>query len=157
MKRRSGLGWVLFVLFIVVPLAELFVLIKVGSVIGALWTIVALIAISAAGSWLIKREGIRSVSRIRSQLQSFQLPADDVIDGGLILFAGALMLTPGFLTDLLALSLLIPPFRAVVRRVLKRRFGGKLTMLSSMGPSTLRTGDTWTMPDGVHERGVHEN
>jgi UPF0716 protein FxsA len=114
--------------FLVIPIVELVVLLRVGSILGPWWTILMLIVVSVVGSRLVKREGFRVLGRVRSQLQSGQLPADEVIDGGLILFAGALMLTPGFLTDVAALLLLIPPVRAVVRRSLKRRYGSRITV-----------------------------
>lgn len=112
----------LFLAFIVVPIVELYVIIQVGSAIGALQTITLLIVIGVIGAWLVKREGRNALARIQQQLRVGQLPANEVIDGGLILFAGALMLTPGFITDLLAISLLFPPTRAVVRGILRRRF-----------------------------------
>ncbi len=112
----------LFVLvFLVVPLVELYVLIQVGSTIGALPTIVLLVVMGAAGGWLMKREGLGVIRRVQSQLRSGRVPASEVVDGFLILFGGALMLTPGFLSDALGLALLIPPVRALVRRGLARR------------------------------------
>ncbi len=121
--RSLRVGRTLFVLFLLVPLAELYVLIKVGQVVGALWTIALLVLVSVAGSWLIKREGVRCFSRIRSQLQQQRMPTDELIDSGLILLAGALMLSPGFLTDIVGIFLLIPPFRAHLRGRLKKRYG----------------------------------
>jgi UPF0716 protein FxsA len=114
--------------FLVVPVVELLVLLRVGSVVGPWWTVLLLIVVSIVGSRLVKREGFRALSRTMSQLQAGQLPTDDVIDGGLILFAGALMLTPGFLTDIAALCLLVPHIRAVVRRALKRRYGSRISV-----------------------------
>ena len=121
--RIPRIGRTLFVLFLVVPLAELYVLIQVGQIIGALWTIALLVLISMAGSSLIKREGIRCFSRIRAQLQQQRMPTDELIDSGLILLAGALMLSPGFLTDVVAIVLLIPPLRTRLRRRLIKRYG----------------------------------
>ena len=130
-RRSGGLGRVLFVLFLVVPLAELYVLIKVGKVIGALWTIAALVLVSVVGSWLIKREGLRCFSRIRSQLQHHRVPTDDLMDSGLILLAGALMLTPGFLTDVAGIALLIAPLRNQIRGRLKRRYGTRIQFIDA--------------------------
>ncbi|HEV2808776.1 MAG TPA: FxsA family protein [Acidimicrobiales bacterium] len=112
---------VLVVVFLVVPLVELYVLIQVGSAIGALNTIALLILMGVAGGWLMKREGLGVVRRVQSQLKAGRMPATEVIDGFLILFGGALMLTPGFLTDILGLSLLVPPVRALVRAAVGRR------------------------------------
>jgi UPF0716 protein FxsA len=112
----------LFVLvFLVVPLVELYVLIQVGSAIGALPTIALLVVMGVVGGWLMKREGLGVIRRVQAQLRSGRVPTTEVVDGFLILFGGALMLTPGFLSDALGLALLIPPVRAVVRAGLARR------------------------------------
>ncbi len=112
----------LFVLvFLVVPLAELYVLIQVGSAIGALPTVALLVLMGIMGGWLMKREGLGVIRRVQSQLRSGRVPAVEVVDGFLILFGGALMLTPGFLSDALGLALMIPPVRALVRVGLVRR------------------------------------
>lgn len=117
---------VLFLLFLVVPLVELYVIIQVGSVIGAFNTIVVLIAVGIAGAWLVKREGLGALGRVRTQLQQGRVPGTELVDGFLILFGGSLMLTPGFLTDALGLALLVPPVRGAVRRVLARRFQARV-------------------------------
>ncbi len=112
----------LFVLvFLVVPLVELYVLIQVGSAIGALPTVALLVLMGVVGGWLMKREGLGVIRGVQSQLRSGRVPAAEVVDGFLILFGGALMLTPGFLSDALGLALLIPPVRALVRAGLARR------------------------------------
>ena len=110
----------LAVLFLVLPIAELYVLLQVGSAIGVLNTIGLLIAVSVVGAWLCKREGLGLLRRVRHQLDRYELPTRELVDGALILFAGALLLTPGFVTDCLAIVLLIPPTRATVRGVVLR-------------------------------------
>lgn len=117
----AGMAVGLVLVFLVVPLVELYVLIQVGSAIGALNTIALLLLMGVAGAWLMKREGLAVVRRVQSQLRSGRMPAADVADGFLILFGGALMLTPGFLTDILGLALLFPPLRTLVRVGLARR------------------------------------
>ena len=112
----------LAVAFLVVPLLELFVIIQVGSAIGALNTIGVLITVSLVGGWLVKREGVAVIRRVQGSLDAGIVPTTEVVDGFLILLGGALMLTPGFLTDVVGLGLLLPPVRAVVRRILRRRF-----------------------------------
>lgn len=116
------MGLVLVLLFLVVPFAELAVLIQVGGWLGVGDTILLLIAISIAGAWLAKRAGISVLGRIRQQLEMGRVPGAELVDGMLVLFAGALLLTPGFLTDCVALLLLLPPVRATVRRILRKRF-----------------------------------
>lgn len=117
MRRR--IPWtVLAVLFIVVPLAELYVLIQVGQVIGAGWTILLLIAVSVLGSYLIKREGRRAWEALRTALEQHQMPARELADGALILIGGTLLLTPGFLSDFVGLFFVLPFTRPVTRRLL---------------------------------------
>ena len=119
---------ILAVVFLVVPMAELAVIIAVGSEIGVLNTIGLLIAVSVVGAWLAKREGLGVLRRIQAQLNAGRMPGADLVDGFLVLFAGALLLTPGFLTDCLALGLLLPPVRAVVRRTMRRFFAARLAL-----------------------------
>lgn len=113
---------ILALLFLVVPLVELYVIIQVGQAIGALNVIGLLIVMSVAGGWLMKREGLGVLRRVQQQLDRGAVPGKEIVDGFLILFGGALMLTPGFLTDVLGIALLLPPVRAVVRVALAKRF-----------------------------------
>ena len=117
MKRRVPWG-VLAVLFILVPLAEIYVLIQVGQVIGALWTVLLLIAVSVLGSYLIKREGGRAWRALQTALQTYRMPARELADGALILIGGTLLLTPGFLSDVLGLFCILPFTRPLARRLL---------------------------------------
>jgi UPF0716 protein FxsA len=116
----------LFLCFIVLPIVELAVIVQVAGSIGVGETILLLIVVSAVGAWLVKREGLGVLRRIRGSLDRGQVPARDLIDGALLLFAGALLLTPGFVTDVLGLSLCLPPVRAGVRAVVARRLRGRL-------------------------------
>jgi UPF0716 protein FxsA len=126
----------LVLLFLVVPIVELYVIIQVGQEIGALNTIGLLLVISVVGAWLAKREGTGVWRRLNQQVTAGKVPGAELIDAFLILLAGALLLTPGFISDVLAIFLLIPPTRAVVRRVLRRRFIGKVEIFrGSASPS----------------------
>ena len=104
------------------PILELAVIIQVGSSVGVLPTLGLLIVVSIVGAWLVKFQGMGVLMRMRQQLAQGKMPTDELMNGVLILVAGALMLTPGFLTDALGLSLLIPPIRAAIRQMLARRF-----------------------------------
>jgi UPF0716 protein FxsA len=126
--RSIALLGLLALLFLVVPIAELAVIITVAGEIGVLNTIAALIVISVVGAWLAKREGLGVLRRVQAAINEGRVPAAEVVDGMLILFAGALMLTPGFLTDVLAIVLLLPPTRAVIRGVLLKRFRTRASM-----------------------------
>ncbi len=117
-SRRRPFVWFLVIAFIVVPIVEIYVLIQVGQVIGAGWTIVLLIADSLLGSWLIKREGGRAFRALRVALESGKMPADELSDGALILIGGTLMLSPGFVLDVLGLLLILPITRPLFRRLL---------------------------------------
>lgn len=107
---------VLIIALIVVPLVELFVFVQVGQWIGYLPAIVLLLAFSVVGAYLVKREGLNAWRRAQAQLRAGEIPAAELVDGALILFAGALLLTPGFVTDLVGLLLLIPAMRFFPRR-----------------------------------------
>jgi UPF0716 protein FxsA len=133
----------LFVIFIVVPIAELYVLIQVGQAIGALPTIGLLIADSILGAALMRSQGRAAWRRFNLALSEGRIPHREVLDGVLVIFGGALLLTPGFLTDILGLILLLPPTRALVRTVLVRRFGGRIVSGAASGAGA-RMGNMFT-------------
>ena len=112
----------LVALFIVVPLVELYVILQVGQEIGALPTIAILVADSILGAWLLRNQGRSVWARFRAQLEAGRPPAREVADGALVILGGSLLLTPGFVTDIFGILLLLPPTRAIVRRVIVRRF-----------------------------------
>lgn len=105
----------LFLAFIVLPVLEIYLITQVAGQIGWPLALVLVIAVSAAGAWLVRREGLGVIRRVRERVQTGQMPTNDLADGAMIFFASALMLTPGFLTDALGLALLIPPIRALIR------------------------------------------
>ena len=111
----------LILLFVLVPIAELWAILQVGAAIGVLPTIALLIADSILGSMLLRAQGRRAWTRLRDTLAAGRVPTTEVADGALIMFGGALMLTPGFLTDILGILLLLPPTRALLRPRLLRR------------------------------------
>jgi UPF0716 protein FxsA len=116
--RRRVAVWLLVVLFVVVPLVEIYVLIQVGQAIGAWWTILLLVLDSLLGTWLIRREGGRAWRALTTALQSGRMPARELADGALILVGGTLMLAPGFVTDAFGILLILPFTRPVARRLL---------------------------------------
>ena len=111
-----------------VPLLELYVIIQVAGGIGTGQTILLLILVSVAGAWMVRRSGLGVLNQIRSRLSRGELPAAELVDGLLILVAGALMLTPGFITDAVGLLLLFLPTRVLVRSLLMRHFAKKITV-----------------------------
>lgn len=107
----------LFIIFTVVPIIELYLIIEIGGEIGALNTIIIIIATALLGSYLAKREGFIVLRKIQSALNEGRMPGKELIDGLLILIGGFTLLTPGFLTDLLGLSLLFPVTRAIYTNI----------------------------------------
>jgi UPF0716 protein FxsA len=133
-RRRRWLWWVLAVLFIVVPLVEVYLLVQLGQAIGAWWTILVLIADGVLGSLLVKREGGRAWRALQDALASRRMPATELADGALILIGGTLLLTPGFLTDVVGLFCILPFTRPLARRVLARVITRRLTQRLSPVP-----------------------
>src|SRR3954447_683135 len=117
----------LFILFILVPIAEIYVIIQVGQAIGALWTVLLLIADSIIGARLLRWQGGRAWLNFQNAVAAGRIPHRESMDSILVVLGGAFLLTPGFITDILGLVLLAPPTRAVVRRfavrMLQRRSG----------------------------------
>ncbi len=126
MSLRRWIRPLLVVLFIGVPLVEIYVLIQVGQVIGAWWTILLLIVDSIFGAWLIRREGGKAWRALTEALQTGRMPARELADGGLILVGGTLMLTPGFVTDAFGILLILPFTRPVARRLLTQAINRRL-------------------------------
>src|SRR5918999_2588109 len=118
----------LIALFIAVPLLELYVILKVGDAIGAVWTILLLAADSVLGSVLLRSQGRTVWRRFNEAISAGRMPHREVMDGVLVIFGGAFLLTPGFLTDIVGLILLIPPTRAIVRAFARRFALGRLAM-----------------------------
>ncbi|HMQ26089.1 MAG TPA: FxsA family protein [Acidimicrobiales bacterium] len=116
----------LTVLFLVVPLLELWVIVGAAHTIGVPETIVVLVLISVLGAYLVKWAGLSVLLRMQKTVRQGQVPTREVVDGFLVLLAGALLLVPGFLSDVLALGLLFPPTRAVARRLVLRRYQHRL-------------------------------
>jgi len=124
----------LFLLFTLVPLIEIAVLVQIGSKIGVSETIALVIFAGLAGAWLAKREGLRVIRDIQADLNAGRLPGDRLIDALLVLIAAILLITPGVISDLLAVLLLLPPIRAVVRRMLKSYFRNRFVVLTPRRP-----------------------
>ncbi len=122
--------FLLILIFIVVPIAELYVIIQVGGAIGVLPTLAILIADAVLGSMLLRHQGRAAWARFNQALAEGRMPHKEVVDGVLVVFGGAFLLTPGFITDIFGLILLIPPTRAAVRGLATRVLKGRI----SMGP-----------------------
>ncbi len=112
--------WVLVLLFVVVPLLELYLLIRLGQVVGPWWTILILFGDAVLGSWLVKREGGRAWRALQDALSSRRMPATELADGALILVGGTLLITPGFISDVAGLFCILPFTRPMARVLLAR-------------------------------------
>jgi len=123
------MGLLLVLVFIVVPIAELYVIIQVGGLIGVGPTLLLLLLDAILGSWLLKHEGRSAWRRFNQALAERRLPAKEVADGFLIILGGALLIAPGFITDVFGILFLPPPSRAVARRILRRWTVGRVTVV----------------------------
>jgi len=134
-------------LFIVIPIAEIMLLLRVSDFIGA-WTTVGLVLFTAfLGVNLLKRQGLSTLSRFQQRLQSGQIPAQEMVEGMLIAFSGALLLTPGFITDAIGFTCLLPPVRALIaKRILSSGKG-----FVGMGSFTSQTG--FRQPNSPFDKG----
>jgi UPF0716 protein FxsA len=134
--------FVLVLLFIVVPIAELYVIIQVGEAIGVLPTLALLLADALLGSLLLRHQGRGAWRRFNEAIAQRRFPGKEVADGVLIVVGGTLLLAPGFLTDIVGLLLLIPPTRAIARSVLRRFTVGRFAVV------TVAAGGSGPFPGG---------
>ena len=126
----------LFLTFLLVPLLEIYLLIEIGSVIGAAWTVAGVVGTAVVGAALVRWQGLAALGRFRSATEAGELPATTIIEGLALLVAGALLLTPGFFTDAIGFVLLTPPLR---QTLIRRWFSGRAEL---MGSPTQRKGDS---------------
>ena len=103
---------VIAVIFLLVPIVEIYLLIQVGQVIGALWTVLLVVLTAVIGVWLLKIQGMSTLQRAQQKMQNGQMPAQEMLEGLGLVLAGAFLLTPGFFTDSIGFLLVLPPTRA---------------------------------------------
>jgi UPF0716 protein FxsA len=123
----------LVIAFIVVPIIELYVIIQIGSLIGVWPTIALLLADALLGSLLLRHQGRGAWRRFNAALAERRFPGREVADGLLIVIGGTLLLTPGFVTDIVGLIFLIPPTRAIIRRLLRSYVGHRFVVVGMPG------------------------
>lgn len=116
------MGPLIFFLLLAVPVVELAVIVQVAEEIGVLETIAVLVLVSVAGAWLLKQQGLATWRSLQATMARGEVPTKEATDGALILFGGALLLTPGFVTDVVGILLLLPPTRAVVKGTFRKLF-----------------------------------
>lgn len=154
MSSRNGrrAAALLAVAFIVVPLLEIYVLIQVGQVIGPWWTILLLVLDSILGGWLIRREGVRAWRALRAAVEQGKLPARELADGVLVVLGGALMLSPGFVTDGLGILLILPVTRPVFRRLLTSYAASRVVVRTHARPGPAAGDESVVRGEVVDER-----
>ena len=126
----------LLVLFIAVPIVEMFLLLQMGQWFGSVPAVAIVVISGVIGAWLTKTQGLRVIGRFQAAMGQGRLPAAEVLEGVMILVAGALLLTPGFLTDAAGYLLLIPPVRAWAGRRLRDYLMRQLRVASPGGAQT---------------------
>jgi UPF0716 protein FxsA len=141
----------LIALFIAIPIAELYVILKIGDLIGIVPTLALLVADSLLGSWLMKSQGRAVWTRFQETMQAGRVPHREVFDGVLVIFGGAFLITPGFLTDILGVFLLLPPTRALVRRWLIRRGGRMFGISVATGRRATPPAQGWDVEGTAYE------
>ena len=142
----------LVLLFIIVPIAELAVLIQVGQLIGVWWTVAILIADALLGSYLLRTQSRAAWQRFNDAINAGRIPHREVVDGVLVIFGGVLLLTPGFITDIFGLLFLFPPTRMLLRGLLVRR--GALKLVGAMPGAASPTNGRMRHPDDIEGHAV---
>jgi UPF0716 protein FxsA len=125
-RRRPRWLTIAFILLVVVPIAEISVIVAVGKAIGGWQTFFLLLVESALGAWLVRREGSKTWQALRVALQTGRMPSRELTDAALVLVGGTLLLTPGFLTDVAGFFFVLPITRPVARRLLERAVAARL-------------------------------
>jgi UPF0716 protein FxsA len=128
----------LVLLFLVLPVAELYAIYKVGDAIGVVWTFLLLAADSVIGALLLRSQGRAVWRRFNEALSQGRMPHREVQDGVLVIFGGAFLITPGFITDILGLLMLIPPTRSVIRRIAMRVVRRRIELRVAEPPEGVR-------------------
>jgi UPF0716 protein FxsA len=129
--RRRIPWWVLALLFVGLPMVEIYLLVQLGQQIGAWWTLLIVIGAGVLGTYLVKREGGRAWKALQVALASHRMPATELADGALILIGGTLLLTPGFVSDVFGLFCILPFTRPMARRVLAKVIARRLTLTAA--------------------------
>lgn len=130
----------LLLVFILVPVIEIYLLITVGSVIGALWTTLLVVGTAIIGIRLLKEQGVATLARLQTSLQQGQLPAQQLLEGMMIVVAGALLLTPGFVTDAIGFLLLTPPLRLILLQSMVKVGTSHFTATNTQAKGAQRSG-----------------
>ncbi|MFT5104861.1 MAG: UPF0716 protein FxsA [Verrucomicrobiales bacterium] len=126
----------LLLLFIAIPVIELYLFMTLGDKIGVPRTLGIIVATAFLGAWLTKKQGARAMAKLQLAMAEGRMPHNEVLDGVMILIAGVVLLTPGFLTDAIGFALLVPPVRAVVRKALGSALKGRVQIVTPGGAAS---------------------
>lgn len=149
---------VLLLIFFTVPVIEIYILIQVGQVIGALWTVFFVVLTAVIGVQLLKQQGMTTLSRAQSKMNQGEMPAQELLEGLALMMAGAFLLTPGFFTDAFGFLLLIPVTRKMMIMAIFARLkaSGRFVTMNPVNPSNPSRSDQSSRPgdviDGVSYR-----
>ena len=135
--------------FLLIPVIEIYLLIQVGQVIGAGWTVLMVVLTAVIGVWLLKIQGLSTLTRAQQRLQENQLPAREILEGMALVVAGAFLLTPGFFTDGIGFLLLFPPTRIWLASLLASRMVVSSSLHGQPMPGQPRQRDNGNVIDGV--------
>jgi UPF0716 protein FxsA len=138
--------FIVVLLLVLWPLVEIAVFLQVVDWIGVLNTLALMLAISLCGAWMVKRQGVGTLARMRAELDDGRIPTGPMTDGGLLAAAGFLLLVPGFVTDVFGLALLVPPVRRGARHALGRRFSRRITRVQRVRGDHLDVDETRARP-----------
>jgi len=159
----SPIRAIVFLIFVAIPLLEIVLLIKVGQLIGFWWTVLIVIGTAALGTSLLHRQGLETLRRMTTSVRLGTPPVQPLVEGALLLGAGALLLTPGLITDALGLLLLVPPIRSLIARAFMSRMtvivSGGFWQTEENGPGRTRGADgdgTWSDKEGPVIEGEFE-
>jgi UPF0716 protein FxsA len=137
--RRRVPWWVLALLFVGLPLVEIYLIVQLGQAVGPWWTLLVLLATGALGSYLVKHQGGRAWRALQEALAAHRMPAKELADGALILIGGTLLLTPGFISDVVGLFCILPVTQPLARRALTRVLAKRLVVVGQPpSPPTAR-------------------
>ena len=124
----------LFLLFAIIPVVEIAILIKIGGIIGAFYTVAIVIGTAIIGAYLVRLQGVSIMLRFQNNLQQGIFPAEEMIDGAMALVAGAVLLTPGLITDIIGFTLLLPPTRKIIKGSVKKFIKSRAVSFTHAGP-----------------------
>jgi UPF0716 protein FxsA len=145
----------LFLLFTLIPVVELALLVEIGSRIGVASTIAVVLTTGAAGAWLARTQGLRALQRLQEAIGRAQFPGEEIFDGVLILGGGLLLLTPGFLTDVMGLCALVPGTRHLLKALVKRQVRGRVQVAVGGASRQEHRDDTRSSSRAGEVRDVH--